>query len=570
MRTSLLAGLTTRGTSFLAAGAAAALAGYLIGERALFCVGIALVALPLLAATAARRGQLHISISRVIRPPRAPAGHTALVTLRLVNSARVSTGLLLAEDTVPYALGTRPRYVLDKIERYGFRELTYPLRSDVRGKFEIGPLQLRVADSFGLVEVTRSVSGRTTFFVTPRVVPLSRTVISRSWAGEGDGRARLTSTAGEDDVVPRAYRDGDELRRVHWRSTARYGELMVRREEQRFRNRATVFLDSRSSAHMGSGAASSFELAISAAASVGAHIAEQGLTGHFLTDGGVVGTGPFFEDRLLDTLAVIRPSSRRSLNSAFEQLRMSSAGVTIAVMGQVSVAEAQQLAACRSEGSQGIALLLDVKTWSDGARAADRAAQQPGSANGASQNGASENGASENGIELSSIGDETTHSAAGRNGASVNGASHDAGSRNGAGQNGAGADSASDEGPAAREIGGNGATGTTTGGTTTSGTTTGSTTTGGAVTGGTATGGRKATRRRPAAEAEAAAAVLRSAGWQVTIIDASTPLAAAWRRLPRTNELIPAIADRAVAPRSVAAPEGADAGGTESNGGQPA
>ena len=65
--------------------------------------------------------------------------------------------------------------------------------------------------------------------------------------------------AGEDDVIPRAYRDGDELRRVHWRSTARYGELMVRREEQRWRNRATVLLDSRSISHMGTGAGSSFE-----------------------------------------------------------------------------------------------------------------------------------------------------------------------------------------------------------------------------------------------------------------------------------------------------------------------
>ena len=53
------------------------------------------------------------------------------------------------------------------------RELTYPLRSDLRGKFEIGPLQLRVADSFGLVELSRSLSGRTTFVVTPRVVPLA-------------------------------------------------------------------------------------------------------------------------------------------------------------------------------------------------------------------------------------------------------------------------------------------------------------------------------------------------------------------------------------------------------------
>jgi len=594
MRTSLLAGLTTRGTSFLAAGAAAALAGYLIGERALFCVGIALVALPLFAASAARRGQLHISISRVIQPPRAPAGHTALVTLRLVNSARVSTGLLLAEDTVPYALGARPRYVLDKIERYGFRELTYPLRSDVRGKFEIGPLQLRVADSFGLVEVTRSVSGRTTFFVTPRVVPLSRNIISRSWAGEGDGRARLTSTAGEDDVVPREYRDGDELRRVHWRSTARYGQLMVRREEQRFRNRATVFLDSRASAHMGSGAASSFELAISAAASVGAHIAEQGLTGHFLTDGGVVSTGPFFEDRLLDTLAVIRPSSRRSLSSAFDQVRMSSAGVIIAVMGQVSVADAQQLAACRAEGSQGIALLLDVKTWADGASgAAGRTAQQVGSEDGTSLDGTSQNGGSQGNGSQGNGSDETSHGGAG-NGASRDAGSHNAGSRNAgrhngaarsrashdgvsvtaAGQNGTGGHDASSDGSvtdeAGSESGGTGAGSSGAGSNGAGSNGAGSNGAGSNGNAGAASGGRKPPRRRPAAETEAAAAVLRSAGWQVTIVTASTPLAAAWRRLPRTNELIPALAAPPVGPQGAAVPDRDDTGGIEPNGGQPA
>jgi uncharacterized protein (DUF58 family) len=368
MRTSLLAGMTTRGTSFLAAGAASAAAGWLLGERGLFCIGIALLALPLLAAAGARRGQYRLGTSRTITPPRVPAGHTATVTLRLENVSRVPTGLLLAEDTVPYALGTRPRYVLDKIERNGVRELTYPLRSDLRGKFQIGPLQLRVADAFGLVELNRSLSGRTTFVVTPRVVPLPRTVISRSWAGEGEGRARLTAAAGEDDVIPRAYRDGDELRRVHWRSTARYGELMVRREEQRWRNRATVLLDTRTLAHLGAGAASSFEAAVSAAASVGVHIAQEGLTGQFVSDSEVIRGGPFFEDRLLDALAVIRPSSLRNLTQAFAELRTSGAGVVIAVMGKLSVTEAQQLAACRTEGSQGIALLLDVATWTEAAR----------------------------------------------------------------------------------------------------------------------------------------------------------------------------------------------------------
>jgi uncharacterized protein (DUF58 family) len=364
MRTSLIAGLTTRGVSFLTAGVVSTLIGYVLGERGLLCVGIGLMALPLLAAFTARRGQYRLATSRIITPPRVPVGHTATVTLRLENISRVPTGLLLAEDAVPYALGSRPRYVLDKIERRGIRQLSYSLRSDVRGKFEIGPLQLRVADSFGLVELTRSVTGRSMFVVTPRVVQLSRSVISRTWAGEGEGRARLTSTAGEDDVIPREYRDGDELRRVHWRSTARYGDLMVRREEQRWRNRATIFLDTRSWSHLGTGPASSFEAAVSAAASIGVHIAREGLSAQFVTDGEALRGGPFFSEALLDALAVIRTSSRRNLDIALAELRTAS-GVIVAIAGRLTVREARQLAACRTEGSQGLALLLDVPSWAD-------------------------------------------------------------------------------------------------------------------------------------------------------------------------------------------------------------
>jgi uncharacterized protein (DUF58 family) len=391
MRTSLFAGMTTRGVSFLAAGIVCALIGYVLGERGLLCIGIGLMALPLLASFAARRGHYRLATSRSVTPRRVPIGHTATVTLRLENISRVPTGLLLAEDAVPYALGSRPRYVLDKIERHGVRQLTYPLRSDLRGKFEIGPLQLRVADSFGLVELTRTATGRTTFVVTPRVVPLSRSVISRTWAGEGEGRARLTSTAGEDDVIPREYREGDELRRVHWRSTARYGQLMVRREEQRWRNRATIFLDTRSASHAGSGPGSSFEAAVSAAASVGVHISREGLSAQFVTDGDALRGGPFFSDALLDALAVIRPSSRRNLDGALAELRTAS-GVIVAIAGRLTVREARQLAACRTEGSQGLALLLDVASWTDdprpagpgGSPSAGGAAAQAASADGRS------------------------------------------------------------------------------------------------------------------------------------------------------------------------------------------
>jgi len=387
---SWLAGMTTRGTSFLAAGVAAALAGYALDERSLLCVGVALFALPVFTAIAARRARYRLSCSRSVSPPRIPAGNTAHVTLRLHNISRLPTGLMLAEDSIPYALGTRPRYVLDNIERDGTRILTYTLRSDLRGKFEVGPLQLRVADSFGLVEITRSFSGRTTFVVTPRVYPLARTMISRAWAGEGDGRSRLTATAGEDDVIPRNYRDGDDMRRVHWRSTARYGELMVRREEQQWRNRATVLLDTRAAGHMGSGPSSSFEYAISAAASIGVHLAQEGLSGQVITDQGTsLAAGMMFEDMLLDALAVIKPSRANNLDEGFKVLRTSAAGVTIAIIGSLDADAAERLAACRKEGSQSIALLLAVRSWA-AAGAAGQADHDRADPSAASQAGLTE------------------------------------------------------------------------------------------------------------------------------------------------------------------------------------
>jgi uncharacterized protein (DUF58 family) len=533
MRTSLLAGMTTRGTSFLAAGIAATFVGYLLGERGLLCVGIALVALPLLAAAAARRGQYRLATSRIISPPRVPAGHTANVTLRLDNVSRVSTGLLLAEDAVPYALGTRPRYVLDKIERNGTRELTYSLRSDLRGKFEIGPLQLRVADSFGLVEITRSLSGRTTFIVTPRVVPLARTVISRSWAGEGEGRARLAAMAGEDDVIPREYRDGDELRRVHWKSTARYGELMVRREEQRWRNKATVLLDGRASSHLGAGAGSSFETAISAAASIGVHVAQEGLTGQFISDTDVLRSGPFFEDRLLDALAIIRPSNQRSLDRAFKELKLSGAGVIIAVVGKLTPAEAQQLAACRSEGSQGIVLLLDVATWADGTRRAGGNGVPSAQRADPAVDGAAPNGSASNPPAPEQTAPDQT-------------------APNQTAPNQAIPDTALSDSTASDRI----LLGTTLSGSTLPG----STLLDSALLDSTgpvepdrpdtvvlaANGTTETTSPAPArpvsarytAESAAAAAILRGAGWHVAAVDASTPIAVAWQRLPRAAEML--------------------------------
>jgi uncharacterized protein (DUF58 family) len=261
-----LGALTTRGRSFIAAGVTSIACAFILGERDLLRAGVLILALPVLSAVVVSRTRYRLSCSRRTEPSRLPVGHEAQVSVVLQNVSKLPAGILLVEDQVPYALGDRARFVVDRIEPGGGREMRYRLRADVRGRYQVGPLTVRLADPFGLVELARSFTAAGRLTVTPPIVPLPHGRLTGSWMGGGESRARTVATAGENDVAPREYRHGDDLRRVHWRSTARRGELMVRREEQQWQSRGTLFLDTRRVAHWGDGPAGSFEQAVSAAA----------------------------------------------------------------------------------------------------------------------------------------------------------------------------------------------------------------------------------------------------------------------------------------------------------------
>src|SRR5690606_36746208 len=134
----------------------------------------------------------------------------------------------------------------------------------------------RQTDPIGLCELVRSFPTVDRITVLPQVVPLPSIRLAGEHSGTGDIRARSVAVHGEDDAATREYSHGDDLRRVHWRSTARVGELMVRREVPRWESRATVVLDTRPSARRGEGPTASFEWAVSAAASMGTHLRHSG------------------------------------------------------------------------------------------------------------------------------------------------------------------------------------------------------------------------------------------------------------------------------------------------------
>jgi uncharacterized protein (DUF58 family) len=366
-------GLTTRGRSFLAAGVAVLIASIATSQKDLLRVAILLLALPLVSALVVARTRYRLSSRRRLGSARTAAGQDTSVTLRLDNVSRLPTGLLLVEDKVPYVLGSRPRFVLDRVEPRGRREVTYTVRSDVRGRYSLGPLTIRLTDPFGMCELQRSFSSRDTLVVTPPVAHLPSVALSGEWTGSGDSRARSLSSAGEDDAGVREYRQGDDLRRVHWRSTARLDKVMVRREEQPWQARATLLLDSRSIAHGGEGPASSFEWAVAATASVGVHLVRSGYHVRLLTDTGatIEGGNPSFdggssdvEGSLLDALAVLQMSSHQSLRDASSALRRGGGdGLLVAVLGALDLEETRTLARLRHGTTSAIAVVLDAATW---------------------------------------------------------------------------------------------------------------------------------------------------------------------------------------------------------------
>ncbi|WP_406093608.1 DUF58 domain-containing protein [Kitasatospora purpeofusca] len=367
-----LRGLTTRGRSFLAAGLTAVVCSYLLGQDALLRVGVLLAALPLAAALLLANTRYRVASGRRLSPHRSVAGQEARVHLRVDNVSRVPTGLLLLEDKVPYVLGPRPRFVLDRVEPRGHREVSYRVRSDLRGRYPLGPLQLRLSDPFGMCELNRSFAASDVLTVVPQVLPLPFVRLTGEWAGQGESHTRSLALAGDDDVILREYRAGDDLRRVHWKSTARYGELMVRREEQPRRARATVLLDTRETGHRGSGPASSFEWAVACAASVCVHLLERGYQTRLLTDTGhtvpgVQGdsghTAADTSGVILDALAVVDLSDGAGLSRAEEPLRAGGEGLLVAVLGELDEEQTARLARLRGRTGGAVVLLLDTGTW---------------------------------------------------------------------------------------------------------------------------------------------------------------------------------------------------------------
>lgn len=363
--------LTTRGRAFVSAGITLALCGVGLGFSDLTRIGVLLIALPLFSALLMRRHDLRFGLDRNPRPGRVQVDEPSTVTLTIENAGPTTSPLIMAEEQLDYALGDRPRFVVSRLRRGDRQEVHYTVRSHVRGRHRLGPLGVRLRDPFGLSTRVAAISGAGDILVLPRVLPLGSGRPPGSGIGAEGAIPHMVALHGEDDVSIRAYRDGDDLRRIHWPATAKTGDLMVRQEDRPARRRAVVVLDSRASGHRGSGSSSSLEWAVTAAASITAHLCEQGYAVHLVTDetadDGRAGMAIDL-DHALEVLAETHTGQVEQFAEVLHSAHpvTSSGGLVIAIVTELDEDLARQVAALRQPGGTGLALVLDAASLAAG------------------------------------------------------------------------------------------------------------------------------------------------------------------------------------------------------------
>jgi uncharacterized protein (DUF58 family) len=372
---------TLRGLLLVSAGVGCAIVAYLIGRsELLFATGF-LVLLPLVGFLVVRLRPLRLTVTRTFSPPVVSAGMATIIELAVRNISGSASPAADWSDRIPWfphragpgrlpALATGETAAQTRTSRLG-----YSLRPALRGVYEIGPLDVSYSDPFGMAVGHLAVGARQSLYVIPPVVPLGQSV---SLAVSGEGSARLIqhlATGNDDDLMTREYRTGDALRRVHWRASARHGELMVRQEEQRSYPEARLILDTRTDGY--GGVISSFEFhdtgftwfewAITMIASVGVHLHRSGFLVQVLETGSrqiaplgdaTQGSGQDTEF-LLSLAGVTLQSSAAVVGDGNDERGQAALGPVFAVLADPASDTLRWITAQRRPYETGIAFVID-------------------------------------------------------------------------------------------------------------------------------------------------------------------------------------------------------------------
>jgi uncharacterized protein (DUF58 family) len=327
--------LTDAGKTFLAIGAISLVLGVVFGYRTLSALGIAFLLVVLVGRLWIVR-RPRVDAHRVVVPERVRAGRPARSNLTITNTGRrrTSGGIALeqfGDSQLPIELPS--------LEPNESATISTELPTTTRGVFRVGPLDVTRADPFGLVRSGEPDEGITTLWVHPLVHQLEPfpSGVARDLEGPDSGEAL---EGGITFHTLRDYVRGDDLRQIHWRSSARSNKLMVRHNVDTNQPRSLVVLDTRATSY----SAEAFEDAVRATASLVVASMSRGFEFRLLTTDGMELSQRMPPAKIMDRLAEISLSFRGNIEETLDTVKGDLGGVSMALItGSVQGEELSRL-----------------------------------------------------------------------------------------------------------------------------------------------------------------------------------------------------------------------------------
>ena len=251
--------MTDRGRAVAVLAGATYLAAWAFGTRALYPAAVGLGLAVLLGWGWVRTLKRPLVLRRSLGSADHLEGDDVPVVLEAVLRPPAPRALNVVDD-VEGRGGQEVRLMRDGGELLG----RYVLRSVPRGRYSFVGARALFEDPFGLFRAESPAGGEATLLVYPRLVEIDRLFSEAGGAAQEGGRLLMRRTSGFDLHSVRDYQEGESLRKVHWRTTARRGRLMVKELEDTPHDEVAILLDADSRYVVGD----SFDVQVRAAGSI--------------------------------------------------------------------------------------------------------------------------------------------------------------------------------------------------------------------------------------------------------------------------------------------------------------
>jgi uncharacterized protein (DUF58 family) len=334
---------TLRGWAFSGAGVALVVLWYALGDIELLLAALFLLIAQAVALILVRSRSTRIEVNRRLGSATVHDGDTTTVTLLIENQSRRARGNISIEDDVNQ-LGVAT-FEVARLRKGESTTATYRVTCRPRGVYRVGPTMVSATDPLGLAESRLQAGPVDRIVVYPALEELSGFPIVRGQdPAMQASRPEHSRRGGEDFYTLREYQRGDDLRRVHWPSSAKTDELMIRQLETPWQSRALVLLDVRDASYESREA---FEKAVSGAATIVTHLVRSG----FDADLWAGDPEPIDASRYgsaMERLALVQPDPAIDIQAVATHIRQKGGGGALVIITGIadrSLLSVQQLLA---------------------------------------------------------------------------------------------------------------------------------------------------------------------------------------------------------------------------------